>query len=328
MKIPRGQGMWPAFWMLGNDIGRSAGRTRGEIDVMENVGFEPSHRPRHDPRPRLLRLGRHRRRLHPARRPGLRRRLPHLRRRLVARTRSPGPWTATSTRRRTPADLGGSTLGVRQAVLPDPEPRGRRLLARRPGRQHRLPAAARRRLRAGDHQRRRPGGGGRSRGLGGKCVDVAGANSANGTAVQLYDCNGTAAQQWTVGSDGTIRALGKCLDVDRRRHRRRHAGPALGLQRLRRPAVDRHRAPATSSTRRPTSASTPPATARPTAPGCRSGPARARANQKWTRPPDPRAGSRRGPRHTGGYPAPGQACSGSSTGMSHDKQGRMGSMLI
>ncbi|MEV3859997.1 lectin [Streptomyces sp. NPDC050095] len=50
-------------------------------------------------------------------------------------------------------------------------------------------------------------------GLGGKCLDVAAANSANGTAVQLYDCNGTAAQQWTVGTDGTIRALGKCLDV-------------------------------------------------------------------------------------------------------------------
>ncbi|MFI9729498.1 ricin-type beta-trefoil lectin domain protein [Streptomyces sp. NPDC052092] len=50
-------------------------------------------------------------------------------------------------------------------------------------------------------------------GLSGKCMDVAGANSSNGTAVQLYDCNGTAAQQWTVGSDGTIRALGKCLDV-------------------------------------------------------------------------------------------------------------------
>lgn len=50
-------------------------------------------------------------------------------------------------------------------------------------------------------------------GLGGKCLDIAGASSANGTAVQLYDCNGTAAQQWTVGSDGTIRALGKCLDV-------------------------------------------------------------------------------------------------------------------
>jgi len=50
-------------------------------------------------------------------------------------------------------------------------------------------------------------------GLAGKCLDVAGASSADGTAVQLYDCNGTAAQQWTVGSDGTIRALGKCLDV-------------------------------------------------------------------------------------------------------------------
>jgi hypothetical protein len=50
-------------------------------------------------------------------------------------------------------------------------------------------------------------------GYGGKCVDVAGANSADGTPVQLYTCNGTAAQNWTVGSDGTVRALGKCLDV-------------------------------------------------------------------------------------------------------------------
>ncbi|AOR36479.1 hypothetical protein BFF78_40310 [Streptomyces fodineus] len=50
-------------------------------------------------------------------------------------------------------------------------------------------------------------------GLAGKCLDVAGANSADGTPVQLYDCNGTNAQQWTVGADGTIRALGKCLDV-------------------------------------------------------------------------------------------------------------------
>ncbi|UWP87420.1 ricin-type beta-trefoil lectin domain protein [Dactylosporangium fulvum] len=51
-------------------------------------------------------------------------------------------------------------------------------------------------------------------GYGGKCVDVAGANSANGTQVQLYTCNGSNAQQWTVADDGTIRALGKCLDVN------------------------------------------------------------------------------------------------------------------
>ncbi len=50
-------------------------------------------------------------------------------------------------------------------------------------------------------------------GLAGKCADVAGSATANGTAVQLYTCNGTGAQQWTVGTDGTLRALGKCLDV-------------------------------------------------------------------------------------------------------------------
>ncbi|MEU7875177.1 ricin-type beta-trefoil lectin domain protein [Dactylosporangium sp. NPDC049140] len=50
-------------------------------------------------------------------------------------------------------------------------------------------------------------------GYGGKCVDVSGANTANGTKVQLWTCNGTNAQNWTVGTDGTIRALGKCLDV-------------------------------------------------------------------------------------------------------------------
>ncbi|GAA2534586.1 RICIN domain-containing protein [Winogradskya humida] len=50
-------------------------------------------------------------------------------------------------------------------------------------------------------------------GLAGKCLDVAAAGTANGTKVQLYDCNSTAAQQWNVADDGTVRALGKCLDV-------------------------------------------------------------------------------------------------------------------
>jgi hypothetical protein len=50
-------------------------------------------------------------------------------------------------------------------------------------------------------------------GLAGKCVDVAGASSANGTAVQLFTCNGTAAQSWTMAAGGSVRALGKCLDV-------------------------------------------------------------------------------------------------------------------
>ncbi len=58
-----------------------------------------------------------------------------------------------------------------------------------------------------------PASGGTITGYGGKCVDVAGASSANGTTVDLYTCNGTNAQQWT-SSAGTLRALGKCLDVN------------------------------------------------------------------------------------------------------------------
>ncbi|WP_371599574.1 ricin-type beta-trefoil lectin domain protein [Streptomyces sp. NBC_00564] len=50
-------------------------------------------------------------------------------------------------------------------------------------------------------------------GLAGKCLDVAGGSSANGAAVQLYDCNGSTAQTWTVKADGSVQALGKCLDV-------------------------------------------------------------------------------------------------------------------
>jgi chitinase len=48
----------------------------------------------------------------------------------------------------------------------------------------------------------------------GLCLDVRGASSANFTPVQVYPCNGTAAQQWTAGSGGTLQVLGKCLDVN------------------------------------------------------------------------------------------------------------------
>ncbi|MGW5271607.1 ricin-type beta-trefoil lectin domain protein [Streptomyces sp. NPDC004044] len=58
-----------------------------------------------------------------------------------------------------------------------------------------------------------PGTSGVFSGLAGKCLDVAGGSSADGTAVQLYDCNGSAAQRWTVAADGSVQALGSCLDV-------------------------------------------------------------------------------------------------------------------
>ena len=41
IKLPAGQGIWPAFWMLGENF-KSVGWPKcGEIDIMENVGKEP-----------------------------------------------------------------------------------------------------------------------------------------------------------------------------------------------------------------------------------------------------------------------------------------------
>ena len=42
IKIPRGQGIWPAFWMLGDDIDKPGWPDCGEIDIMENIGKEPA----------------------------------------------------------------------------------------------------------------------------------------------------------------------------------------------------------------------------------------------------------------------------------------------
>ncbi|MER6266511.1 MULTISPECIES: ricin-type beta-trefoil lectin domain protein [Streptomyces] len=210
MKIPRGQGMWPAFWMLGTDIGSVGWPNSGEIDVMENVGYEPStvhgtiHGPGYSgsngigaayslPNGQAFADGFH----------------------TFAVDWAPNSikWSVDGTvyETRTPADVGGNTWAFNKPFF---------LILN---------------LAVGGYWPGDPDGstafpaqlvvdsvsvttsdsatGVAIKGLAGKCVDVAGANTANGTPVDLYDCNGTAAQQWTVGSDGTIRALGKCLDV-------------------------------------------------------------------------------------------------------------------
>lgn len=38
MQLPLGKGIWPAFWLLGDDIGSVGWPKAGEIDVMENIG--------------------------------------------------------------------------------------------------------------------------------------------------------------------------------------------------------------------------------------------------------------------------------------------------
>ncbi|MER6025893.1 RICIN domain-containing protein [Streptomyces sp. NPDC001851] len=208
MKIPRGQGMWPAFWMLGTPVNWP---DSGEVDVMENVGFEPStvhgtiHGPGYSGSGGI----------------GAAYTLPggqafadafHT----FAIDWAPGSitWSVDGNvyERRTPADLRGKrwvfddrpfflilNLAVGGYWPGDPD------AGTRFPQQLVVDSVS---VTTSDSAAGAP-----IRGLSGKCVDVAGANPANGTPVQLYDCNGTAAQAWTVGSDGTIRALGKCLDA-------------------------------------------------------------------------------------------------------------------
>jgi beta-glucanase (GH16 family) len=213
IKMSRGQGMWPAFWMLGNDIGNVGWPQSGEIDIMENVGFEPNqvHGTIHGPgysgsggigagysNGAPFADGFHTFRLEWS---------PD---KLVWKV------DGNTYQTRTPSDLGG-----RQWVFNHPffvilnlavggywpgDPDGSTPFPNTLTIDY---------VRVTNDQSGGGGGGGGGRiaGIGGKCVDVAGASSANGTPVQLYDCNGTAAQQWAVNSDGTIRALGKCLDA-------------------------------------------------------------------------------------------------------------------
>jgi beta-glucanase (GH16 family) len=51
LKVPFGQGIWPAFWMLGADVDTVSWPGCGEIDIMENVGREPftTHSSLHGP---------------------------------------------------------------------------------------------------------------------------------------------------------------------------------------------------------------------------------------------------------------------------------------
>jgi chitinase len=48
----------------------------------------------------------------------------------------------------------------------------------------------------------------------GLCLDDRSASTADFNPIQVYTCNGTNAQDWTVNSNGTLTVLGNCLDVD------------------------------------------------------------------------------------------------------------------
>ena len=48
----------------------------------------------------------------------------------------------------------------------------------------------------------------------GLCLDDRSASTANFNPIQVYTCNGTNAQQWTVAAGNTLQVLGSCLDVN------------------------------------------------------------------------------------------------------------------
>ncbi|MFD0393220.1 RICIN domain-containing protein [Streptomyces nogalater] len=51
---------------------------------------------------------------------------------------------------------------------------------------------------------------------GGKCLDVEGGSTANGTKAHLWDCGSWDSQKWAFQSNGTLKNLksGRCLDIE------------------------------------------------------------------------------------------------------------------
>ena len=208
IQVPKGNGLWPAFWMLGG----SNWPTDGEIDIMENVGRDPNtvygtiHGPGYSGGNG------------------------------VGGTRNIGQplgnafhtfaidwspnlivWTIDGSEyfRATPASVRGNrwvydhpffiilNLAVGGSFPGSPDgstPSVNRMLIDyiHVSTTSTPPTGGTNALRGNES---------------GRCIDVPGANPADGARLQVYDCNGTAAQQWTIGSDGTVRALGKCMDA-------------------------------------------------------------------------------------------------------------------
>jgi beta-glucanase (GH16 family) len=208
IQIPRGQGMWPAFWALGDNIGSVGWPASGEIDTMENIGKEPAS--------------------------------------VHGSLHGPSNYNTTSTYTLSSGAFADSFHTFAADWYPD------HISFSVDGQiynsQYRANAGSGwvfdhpffllLNVAVGGNWPGSPDGTtsfpqkmlvdyvhvfnyaypsapatGQITGIGGKCVDVAGANTANGTPVQLYDCNGTNAQKWTLATDGSIQALGKCMDV-------------------------------------------------------------------------------------------------------------------
>lgn len=212
MKLPRGQGIWPAFWMLGDNLGSVGWPAAGEIDVMENIGREPNtvygtvHGPGYSGTEAVSgsrNLGR------------------PLADAFHTFTVDWSPnlivWYVDGAEyhRVAPGNLGGDrwvfdhpffmllnvAVGGLWPGYPDAStvfPQSLTVDYVRVSAYTADPPPA--------------GGGSRLRGLGGRCIDIPDANPVEGAGLRMWDCNTSVAQQWTTMSDGTLRAMGKCMD--------------------------------------------------------------------------------------------------------------------
>ncbi|WP_327031034.1 family 16 glycosylhydrolase [Micromonospora sp. NBC_01740] len=213
IKIPRGQGIWPAFWMLGNDMGGVGWPNAGEIDIMENIGREPNtvygtihgpgysggggitgsrtigqpladtfHTYRVDWEPNSIIWyldGVEFHRVDPGRLGGNRWVFDHPFF-MILNVAVGGNW---------PGYPDASTQFPQQMLVDYVRVSGYTSGGNPPTGTNAIRGA-----------------------LSGRCIDIPSANPVDGAKLQIWDCNGTAAQAWTFASDGTIRAMGKCMD--------------------------------------------------------------------------------------------------------------------
>ncbi len=222
IQIPRGQGIWPAFWMLGGNLPGVGWPASGEIDVMENVGFEPHrvhgtvHGPGYSGSAGITGMYQHPQGwsfaddFH-----------------TFAVDWKPGEITwfvdGQQFHRVTRASVGANAwvfdqpfflilnvaVGGQWPGYPDgttsfPQQMKVdyvRVYDNGSGTSNPNPGGS------------LPTGTGTIRIANGYCLDVPWGQTHDGNRVQIVPCNGNVAQSWTRGSDGTIRALGKCLDV-------------------------------------------------------------------------------------------------------------------
>jgi beta-glucanase (GH16 family) len=215
IKIPRGQGIWPAFWMLGSDIGSVGWPNSGEIDIMENVGFEPStvHGTIHGPGysgAGGIGAG--------YSLPGGAQFADDFHTFTVDWAPDSITWFVDGQQysRKTPADLNGNRwvfdhpffmiLNLAVGGFWPGDPNASTSFPQQMVVDY---------VRVNAYSTGGGGtGGGSIIGAGSnRCIDIPGANAVDGAPLQLWDCNATVAQQWTFAGDGTVQAMGKCMDV-------------------------------------------------------------------------------------------------------------------